>query len=112
MTKPKKNPKTSYSKGSKNVFKDLGLQDSGELMARAKLGRSVRILLEKRKINQKEASVILGIKQPEVSNLLNGKYNLFTTERLCKFLNRLDQKIVVTVSSRKKEESSFEVLHA
>ena len=49
MTKPKKNPKTSYSKGSKNVFKDLGLQDSGELMARAKLGRSVRILLEKRK---------------------------------------------------------------
>lgn len=88
----------------------VGLKDSEEFLARAKLGRSVRILLEERKLKQKDVSKVLEIKQPEVSNLLNGKYNLFTTERLCKFLNKLDQKIVVTVSNRKKSESPFEVL--
>jgi len=111
MRKTKKS-RVIYSKGSGNVFEDLGLKDSEEFLGRGKLGRSVRLLLEERKLKQKDVSKVLEIKQPEVSNILNGKYNLFTTERLCKFLNKLDQKIVVTVSNRKKSESPFEVLYS
>ena len=77
-----------YTKGSSNVFQDLRIKDPEEHLARAKLGHSVRLLLEERKLSQKDASKVLGIKQPEVSNIMNGKYNVFTQDRLYSFLSK------------------------
>ena len=106
----KKNGKIVFEESSGNVFADLGLDDSEELLTRAKLGHSVRMILEKKKLRQQEIGKLLNIKQPEVSNLMNGRYTLFSQERLFAFLNRLDRKVTVLVTRRRKGDSLQDVV--
>ncbi len=106
----KKNGKIDFKESSGNIFADMGLDDADELLTRAKLGYSVRMILEKNKLKQREIGKILMIKQPEVSNLLNGRYTLFSPERLFGFLNKLDRKVTVQVSRHRKNEPLQEVV--
>jgi predicted XRE-type DNA-binding protein len=108
----KKNEKIVFEESSGNVFADMGLDDADELITRAKLGHSVRMILEKKKLKQREIGQLLEIKQPEVSNLMNGRYTLFSPERLFGFLNKLDRKVTVQVSRRRKGEALQEVVLA
>lgn len=95
--------------GSGNVFADLGLDDADELFARAKLGFHVYKLLTARKLKQREIGALLGIKQPEVSHLMNGHFNRFTTDKLLDFLKRLDQKVTIQIRPHQPGEPSKEV---
>lgn len=101
-----------YEVGSGNVFADLELEDADELIIRAKLGHSVRMILEERGLKQKEISELLKIDQSEVSKLMTGKYHLFSEGRLFGFLNKLDRKVTVRISPRKKNDSPQEVVFA
>jgi predicted XRE-type DNA-binding protein len=101
-----------YEGGSGNVFADLDLDDADELLIRAKLGHTVRIILQKRGLKQKEISELLKIDQSEVSKLMTGKYHLFSEGRLFGFLNKLDRKVTVQISPRKKNDSPQEVVFA
>ena len=103
-------PKTNrnrikFEESSGNVFADLGLKDSDQLMARAQIGFYVFRILEDRKLKQREIAEILGIAQPEVSHLMNGHFSRFTTDKLLDFLKRLDQKVTIQVSRRHKGEA-------
>ena len=103
-------PKTNrnrikFEESSGNVFADLGLKDSDQLMARAQIGYYVFRILEDRKLKQREIAEILGIAQPEVSHLMNGHFSRFTTDKLLDFLKRLDQKVMIRVSRRHKGEA-------
>ena len=80
---------TNFEEGSGSVFADLGLEDADELLARAKIGFRVYELIKDKKLKQKEIVSLLGIKQPEVSHLMNGHFNLFTTDKLLDYLKRL-----------------------
>ena len=88
------------------------LDAADELLTRAKLGHSVRMILEKKKLKQREIGTLLEIKQPEVSNLMNGRYTVFSQERLFGFLNKLDRKVMVHVTRRRKGEALQEVVMA
>lgn len=90
-------------KSSGNVFEDMGLEDAGELIIRAQLGRAVRSILEEKGGKQRELAALLGIDQAEVSKLMNGKYHLFSEGRLVGLLNRLDRKVVVRIEPRDQE---------
>ena len=98
-----------FEQGSVNVFADLGLDDADERFARAKLGFHVYQLLTERKLKQREIVELLGIKQPEVSHLMNGDFNRFTTDKLLDFLKRLDRKVTISVSSHKPDKPFQEV---
>src|SRR6266481_472283 len=87
--------------GSGSVFADLRLKDADELFARAKLGFHVHQLLRAKKLKQREAASLLGIKQPEVSHLLNGHFSRFSVDKLLEFLKRLDQKVTIQVRPHK-----------
>src|SRR5688500_7211977 len=89
--------KRDFEDSSGNVFADMDLPEAEELLTRAKLGHSVRMILKRRGLKQREIGELLGIKQPEVSNLMQGKYHLFSEGRLFQFLNRLDRKVTVRV---------------
>ena len=67
------NNKVEFTKSSGNVFADMGLEDAEELLTRAKLGSTVRRILENRNLKQQEIAKILNIKQPEVSNTTSQK---------------------------------------
>ena len=82
-----------HEKVSGNVFADLGLPDADERLARSKLGFHGYKLLSERQITQHEIAVLLGVKQPKVSHLMNGHFNRFSKDKLLAFLKRLDRKV-------------------
>lgn len=100
-----------YSNG--NVFADLGLEDAEELHARGLIGLKVLDLLAERNLSkQKEIAALLGIRQPEVSKLMNGDFGRFSEKRLMSFLKKLDQKIVFHISPRLQGEPFQQVAFA
>jgi predicted XRE-type DNA-binding protein len=99
-----------YEMGSGNVFADMELDDAEELLTRAQLGYTVRMILSKKKLRQREIATLLGIDQAEVSKLMNGQYHLFSEGRLFGFLNRLNKKVTVRITPRRRGESPQEVV--
>src|SRR5207244_10924696 len=100
---------TEFGEGSGNVLGDLGLADGDELFARAKIGFHVYQLLKAKKLTQREIAALLGIKQPEVSHLMNGHFSRFTTDKLLDFLKRLERKVTIRISPHKPGEPYQEV---
>ncbi|MFM2314931.1 MAG: hypothetical protein RLZZ04_4207 [Cyanobacteriota bacterium] len=98
-----------FIKSSGNVFADMELDDAEELLTRAKLGATVRQILESRNLKQQEVGKILNIKQPEVSNIMQGKYHLFSESRLFGFLNRLEKKVTIQISTHNAGEALVNV---
>ena len=98
-----------HEEGSGNVFADLGLPDADERLARSKLGFHVYKLLADKKLTQREIAALLGIRQPEVSHLMNGHFNRFTTDKLLGFLKRLDRKVTIQISPHHPGEPYQEV---
>jgi predicted XRE-type DNA-binding protein len=93
-----------FEEGAGNVFSDLGLEDSDELFMRAQIGFYVFKILEDRKLKQREIAGLLGIAQPDVSQLMNGHFSRFTTDKLLDFLKRLDQKVTIQIEPHKPGE--------
>ena len=87
-----------FEEGSGNVFADLGMPNADELLVRAQIGFHVATLIKNRQLKQHEAAEILGIKQPDVSHIMNGHFSRFTTDKMLEFLKRLDQKVIITIS--------------
>jgi predicted XRE-type DNA-binding protein len=98
-----------YEEGSGNVFQDLELEDSDDLMLRAQIGYFVFKILEDKKLKQREIGTLLGIAQPDVSHLMNGHFSRFTTGKLLDFLRRLDRKVTIQISPHKPGEPYREV---
>ena len=98
-----------FVESSGNVFADMELEDAEELLTRAKLGVAVRQILEKRKLKQQKIAELLNIRQPEVSNLMKGKYHLFSEARLFGFLNRLERKVTIQISTHHAGEALIDV---
>ncbi len=87
----------------------MGLKDADELFARSKLGFHVYKLLKGSKLKQRETAALLGIRQPEVSHLMNGHFHRFTTDKLLNFLKPLDRKVTIQISPHQPGESYQEV---
>ena len=107
-----KHANIEFEESSGNDFADLGLEDADELFTRSRLGFHVYNLLTDRKLKQREIATLLGIKQPEVSHLMNGHFSRFTTDKLLDFLKRLDRKVTIEVSRHHKGEPYQQVTFA
>jgi predicted XRE-type DNA-binding protein len=84
--------------GSGNVFADLGLSDADDLLAKANLALHIRRTIKARRLTQAKAAALLGIDQPKVSSIINGRLEGFSAERLMRFLNDLGCDVKITVS--------------
>jgi len=84
---------------SGNVFADLGLPDADDLLAKANLALHIRRTIESRSLTQAQAARVLGIDQPKVSSIINGRLDGFSTERLMRFLNDLGCDVQISVSA-------------
>ena len=83
---------------SGNVFADLGFQDAEEALAKSELSARILRIIQRRRLTQDAAGKLLGISQPKVSALLNGRLDGFSTERLFRFLNRLGCDVQIKVT--------------
>lgn len=93
-------------KSSGNVFADLGLKNPDDLLAKAELTQQIYKIVETRGLKQREAAELLGLKQPDVSALLNGKFLDFSVDRLLTLLVRLNQDVQIVIKPARKGKVS------
>lgn len=94
--------KIKYTKSTGNVFADIGFKNAKERLVKAELALKINQLIEERDLKQIEAAKILGINQPKISAIANGRLNDFSIERLIDFLNKLDQDVEIFVHEKPK----------
>lgn len=98
--------KLKITRGSGNVFADIGFKDADEMLIRAQLTHRIYTIIKKRGLKQKEAADILGLKQPDVSALVNGRFLDFSVDRLLTLLVRLNQEVEIKIKSAPKGKES------
>jgi len=86
-----------YTIGSGNVFADLGLPDSDELIVKAEITRQISSIIEHRHLTQVQAAELLGTTQPRVSDLVRGKLEKFSMDQLLQFLTALDRDVEIII---------------
>jgi predicted XRE-type DNA-binding protein len=89
--------KKGYEVGSRNVFKDLGIPNAEEHLIKAQLVFKIDSIMRSRRLKQAEAAELLGIKQPDVSNMLRGEFRQFSVARLPRRLVALDHDVEIVV---------------
>jgi predicted XRE-type DNA-binding protein len=85
---------------SGNVFADLGLADPDDELTKAQLASQIRQVIKRRRLTQVAAASAMGIDQPKVSALLNGRLGNFSSERLMRLLTALGQDVEITVKTK------------
>jgi len=106
------NNKIKFLKGSDNIFNDLGLNNPEERLAKAKIASMIYDIIEQRNLTQKEAGLILGVNQPKISALRNGKLDGFSMERLFVFLRTLDQDVDIIIHPKKQNKARLNLAYA
>lgn len=89
-------------RSSGNVFADLGLVNAEEHLAKAKIAHAIAETIRKRRMTQRQAGEILGIPQPKVSDLVRGKLEKLTTDRLLRYARKLDYDVLITLTPKAK----------
>ena len=89
----------TVTKGSGNVFRDLGFskEKSAELILKSSLLQALQETIKDRGWKQVEAAAQLGIDQAKVSKLLAGQMAGFSIGRLVNFLSLLGHDVEVIV---------------
>lgn len=96
----KRSDESGITRGTKNVFADLGYPDAAERQAKLRLAYALNQVLDQREVTQTAAGRLLGLSQPKVSALRNYKLSGFSVERLMTLLNALDQDVEIVIRNK------------
>ena len=88
---------TAVERGSGNVFADLGLPDADAHLVKAELVSRMDDIVRKRDITQAEAARLLGLSQPDVSQILRGDFREYSLERLFRLLTALGRDFDIVI---------------
>ena len=99
-------PNRESTSSSGNVFADLNLPQADDLLAKAELAAKIIAELHRRRLTQSQGAAILGIDQPKISTLKQGKLSGFSIERLMRFLMLLGRDVEITVKARSRPRST------
>ena len=92
----------AHTKGSGNIFADLGLPNAEEHQLKATLVVQLKRLMSERDMTQVETAEIVGMKQPDLSKLLRGQFKLVSVEKLMRMLTAFDQDVEITLKPHRK----------
>jgi predicted XRE-type DNA-binding protein len=95
--------------GSGNVFADLGFAHPEQEQIKADLTLRIYRTIKQRGLTQVQAGQILGVRQPLVSSLMNGRSGSFSVARLMEFLTYLGQDVEITVRRTRKSQGEMSV---
>ena len=109
-----KDPTIRVTPSSGNVLADLGFTEPEEELARAQLASRIQKIIRRRRLTQVDAAGLVGIDQPKVSALLNGRLANFSSTRLMRLLTALrqDVEIVIKPAPRSRERGRIRVMDA
>jgi predicted XRE-type DNA-binding protein len=100
MSTRKKLP--AHTRGSGNIFADLGLPNAEEHQLKAVLVVQLKHLIAERGLSQVAAAKLVEMKQPDLSKLLRGQLKLVSVEKLLRMLTAFDQDVEITVKPHRK----------
>lgn len=86
--------------GSGNVFADLGLPNPELELLKSKLVSKIGDVIETRGLTQAAAGDLIGLPQPKVSDLLKGRFESYTVDRLYRYLTRLGVSVSVALEDQ------------
>ena len=89
-----------YTPSSGNVFKDLGLPNPDERLAKAKLAYKINRLIADQGMTQKQAADFLGLSRSKMTNLRNRRLKNLTIDHLFSLSGKLDYHIEIRVSPK------------
>lgn len=89
-----------FTPSSGNVFADLNLPHADDLLAKAELAAKIIAEIQRRRLTRGQAAAILGIDQPKVSAMRQGRLSGFSIERLVRFLLLLGRDVEITVKAK------------
>jgi len=105
---------SKIEKGSMNVYADLGMVDANEMLVKAQLAAKIAEIIKLRKLTQTQASSLLGMTQPKLSNMMRGRFRGISEAKMleCMTLLGRDVQIVVKPVSRSRKTGHVSVLFA
>lgn len=100
----------SVTRGTDNVFADLGYADAEERQTKLRLAHTINSIVASKRLNQADAAARLGIGQPKVSALAHYKLEGFSVERLMTFLTSLDRDVEITIKRKPRSRAAGRVV--
>ena len=97
------------TRSSGNVFADAGLPDADTQLVKAQLVSRIDAIIRERGLSQREAARILDVAQPDLSNLMRGRFRGYSIERLMRMLTALDCDVSIVVAEKGREAASIPV---
>jgi predicted XRE-type DNA-binding protein len=110
----KRGGKIPVTASTGNVFADMGVANPEEELAKAQLASHIRLTIQRRRLTQAAAAGLMGLDQPKVSALMNGRLGGFSSDRLMRLLAALgrDVDIVINAKPRGRERGRIRVVEA
>ena len=100
---------TEITRGSKNVYADLGLPDADKLKIKTDLVIQIIKAIERLQLTQAEAAQRMGISQPKVSAMIHGDFSNLSERKLMDCLTCLGYNIEIRVKPVRKPSGSLRV---
>ncbi|VAW67503.1 hypothetical protein MNBD_GAMMA10-1943 [hydrothermal vent metagenome] len=86
--------------GDSNIFKELGFseQEATKLKIKAQLMCSISEWIKDKELKQEEASQVLHVTRPRVSDVMRGKSEKFTIDALIDMLEKTGKHVTLQVN--------------
>ncbi len=103
---------TTITRGTGNVFADLGFADAGERQTKSRLALALNRIIKDQGLKQIDAARLLGVPQPKVSALVNYRLDGFSVEKLMAFIVALGRDVEIIVRPSRGDAARVLVLEA
>ena len=103
---------TSITRGTANVFADLGLTEPTERQTKTRLALAINRIIKDQGLKQIDAARLLGVPQPKISALVNYRLDGFSVEKLMDFAVALGRDVEIIVRPTRGEAARVMVLEA
>lgn len=100
------------TRGTANVFADLGLPDPAERQTKTRLAMALNRIIKEQRLKQVEAARLLGVPQPKVSALVNYRLDGFSVEKLMDYIVALGRDVEIVVRPKRDAAARVLVLEA
>jgi len=89
-TNPKPRETTKTTKGTTNVYADIGVKDAKGMLAKAGLATKIGEFLRSRKLSKAKAARIIDIPLDQITGLLRGRFRDISITQMKEYLKRLE----------------------
>lgn len=104
--------KAQVTQSSGNIFADLALDLPEEHNVKAHLVMLIIKMIEAQGLTQAQAASAMGLRQPDVSKLLRGRFEGMSLERLLKFVRALGSDVEIKIKPSKSEHEGRIIIAA